>query len=63
MAKILKDKYCVPDNLEIFQDIYPKNEFDESFGIWPDNMVAFSGKKLIYRGIINLDGSRENNHS
>ncbi|CAD8087211.1 unnamed protein product [Paramecium primaurelia] len=63
MAQILKTKYNIPDEFPIYQDIYPQNLFDESFGIWPDNLCVFKDGKLIYRGIINLDGTRKESHS
>ena len=37
--------------------------FDETFGIWPDNMVVFKDCKFIWRGVVNLDGSRDKYHS
>lgn len=63
MAKKFKDKYGVPDALPIILDVYPQNQFDETFGIWPDNMVAFKNGKFIFRGVICLDGSRQKSHS
>ena len=63
MARILIEKFKIPQEIEVLLDVYPANHFDESFGIWPDNMVAFDGRKLIFRGIINLDGGRDNHHS
>jgi len=43
--------------------VYPHNLFDENFGIWPDNMIVCKEGKFIWRGIINLDGSRNGNHT
>jgi len=43
MAKLFKDKYNITS--PVLADVYPQNKFDESFGLWPDNMVAFQGKK------------------
>ena len=43
--------------------MYPNNLFDETFGIWPDNMIVFKECKFFWRGTVNLDGSRENSHS
>jgi hypothetical protein len=50
MAQVFKEKYSVPEDLEILLDVFPQNQFDETFGIWPDNMVAFKGRTLIFRG-------------
>ncbi|CAD8092622.1 unnamed protein product [Paramecium primaurelia] len=63
MAKKLKEQYQIPDDFEIYLDIFPQNLFDETFGIWPDNMVIFKECKFIWRGIVNLDGSRDKYHS
>lgn len=60
---MFKDKYNLPDEFPILQDVYPNNLLDETFGMWPDNMVALKDGKLIYRGVIKLDGSRDRSHS
>lgn len=63
MALLLKEKYQIPDEFGVYQDIYPENLFDESFGIWPDNLCVFKDSKLVFRGIINLDGTRNGSHT
>ena len=60
---MFKEKYDIPDEFPVLQDVYPNNLLDETFGIWPDNMIAFKDSKLVYRGVIRLDGSRDRSHS
>lgn len=63
MAILFKEHYQIPEELLVLQDVYPLNLFDESFGIWPDNLVVFKNSQLVLRGIMNLDGTRDYNHT
>lgn len=57
------DKFEIPDSFEILVDVFPENLFDETFGIWPDNTIVFKDGKFVMRGVINLDGSRNGQHT
>ncbi|CAD8101592.1 unnamed protein product [Paramecium primaurelia] len=63
MAKMLQEQFHIPKDLDVYQDQFPDNLFDESFGIWPFNMVVFKECKFIWRGILNLEGLKEKYHS
>jgi len=62
MAKLFETEFDIVE-CPILLDIMPNDKFDVTFGMWPDNMVAFKNGEFIFRGCIFLDGSRPVPHT
>ena len=39
-------------------DSFPANEMQSTYGVWPDNLLAFDSQRLLFRGTFLARGAR-----